>query len=227
MWPRVPRSPRARGRSSARPRRPLLVSPQLPPNVPRSEHRTACRCRRPHLTRGSPGPCPRPGCPTFSDIWKRLPWATRGGAGADPEGPGWGRGAFPRGMASSAGARWGGRTRAAAGCSRAWHRLGGAARAPQTGRRGAGAPSAGDAGGLSPRGVEAGGPGWLPRGDLRAAMRVRVCLRGADAARSGNGACAYGGPGTPSGPRPPSRSSPPLLPRLGAAALQWPCPWDA
>lgn len=84
MWPRVPRSPRARGRSSARPRRPLLVSPQLPPNVPRSEHRTACRCRRPHLTRGSPGPCPRPGCPTFSDIWKRLPWATRGGAGADP-----------------------------------------------------------------------------------------------------------------------------------------------
>lgn len=84
MWPRVPRSPRARGRSSARPRRPLLVSPQLPPNVPRSEHRTACRCRRPHLTRGSPGPCPRPGCPTFSDIWKRLPWATRGGAGAEP-----------------------------------------------------------------------------------------------------------------------------------------------
>lgn len=84
MWPRVPRSPRARGRSSARPRRPLLVSPQLPPNVPRSEHRTACRCRRPHLTRGSPGPCPRPGCPTFRDVWKRLPWATRGGAGADP-----------------------------------------------------------------------------------------------------------------------------------------------
>lgn len=205
------------------------VAPECPPQ--RAPHRLPVSASPSHARLPRTLPSPR-----LPDVQRHLETPSlgdpgRGGRGArgrDPEGLGWGGGAFPPGMASSAGARWGGRTRAVTGCSRAWHRLGGAARAPQTGRRGAGAPSAGDAGGLSPRGVEAGGPGWLPRGsstaraeggaraaggglprgDLRAAMRVRVCLRGADAARSGNGACAYGGPGTPSGPRPPSRSSP-------------------
>lgn len=60
-----PRSPRARGRS-------------------RSEHRTPCRRRCPRLMRGPPGRCPRPGCPTSSDVRKRLPWATRGEVGAEP-----------------------------------------------------------------------------------------------------------------------------------------------
>lgn len=156
------------------------VAPECPPQ--RAPHRLPVSASPSHA--GLPRTLPSPRLP---DVQRHLETPSlgdpgrggRGSRGRDPEGPGWGGGAFPPGMASSAGARWGGRTPAVAGCSRAWHRLGGAARAPQTGRRGAGAPSAGDAGGLSPRGVEAGGPAaGFPVG-TSVPRCVSVCVCGA------------------------------------------------
>lgn len=157
----------SRGRPAPGDRAPRV--PAARSRVPRSCPRTFPQ-RAPHTLRvsvsppqaGPPGTLPSPRLP---DVPGR-PGAGRGGRGARGPGAGTpsagvGRGRPSAGVASS-GPR--ARCRRPPRCSWAWHQLGGAPRAPQTGRRGAGAPSPADAGGPWPRGVATRRPGWLHRG---------------------------------------------------------------